>query len=66
MPTNAPLPSPPFFGKSRGRRFVSAHDAQVAQWPIFSLHKPLKISSHFLAFRKSDLRKIPQDLGKIS
>jgi hypothetical protein len=66
MPTNAPLPSPSFFGKPRGRRSVSMRITQVAQWLIFSFRKPLKISSHFLAFRKSDLRKIPQDLGKIS
>ncbi len=33
---------------------------------IWWLPKCLEISRHFGPFRKSDLRKIPQDLGKIS
>ena len=39
-------------------------DAKKIQLEEEQLSNYLKISSPFPAFRKSDLRKIPQDLGK--
>ena len=48
--------------------FGFAHNSLdfLAQYSLKNdLRNLLKISSHFGAFRKSYLRKIPQDLGKI-